>query len=92
MVYTDFPIATDTSSKVKILNRDLSLEDKTSIQDSYAIRCYDDLNNTLWYIHNLTGYVYSTNNDILDMAYEQNGSSLYVLFNNDHYLYRYDNL
>jgi hypothetical protein len=100
--WTDFPINTDVENKwiFKFLNRDLSMVDTTSIKDSYSILCYNEENARLypsdppaadlWYVSNLTGYVYATKYEILDMAYEQNWDSLYVLFKDDNYLYRFD--
>ena len=46
----------------------------------------------LWYMSRYGKYIYEPDNQILDIAYEQNGDSLYVLFKDDSHIYRYDNI
>jgi uncharacterized repeat protein (TIGR02543 family) len=81
----------DTDWTFKMLNRDFT--GKTDIMDAYAIHCKDG-DKELWYVPRLDAYIYgaSDTNGILDMAYEQYGGRLYVLFNNDNNLYAYDDI
>ena len=88
--FLDFPLTND-GWVFKMLNRDLSFS--SDIQDAYAIHCKDSTSDQkyYWWVSELDAYVYSQFN-IKDMAYEQHGDSLYVLFDDDPYVYRYDHL
>lgn len=70
-------------------NRDLDIT--STISDQFFLHCHDDEHGDSWYHSEIGGYLYSEES-IVDMAYEQHGNSTYVLFSEDPYLYRYDNL
>lgn len=80
---------------VKFANRDLA-DSESDVNDAFFLHCIETISpgqtRDLWYLNVLDAYIYSSmeNVDILDMAYEQYGDSLYVLFGDDHYLYRFD--
>lgn len=100
--FTQYPIIfpSDTAKPrrnwlFKMLNRDFSTSEGSVIEDTFAIHCWDDdENKDLWYVPHLDVYVFGsdTTGGILDMAYEQYGDRLYVLFNDDNHLYAYDNV
>ena len=79
----------------------------TDISDAFVIKCSGSIqrNNktqevTLWYLSEIDGYLYSimdngngeVEDQLVDMAYEQNGNQLYVIFKDDNHVYRYDNV
>jgi len=77
---------------VKFANRDLT-GSGSDVNDAFFLHCGEtDHGRDLWYLNVLDAYIYSSmeNVEILDMAYEQYGDSLYVLFGDDHCLYRFD--
>ena len=87
----------------KMLNRDFT--NTFRINDAFAIHCEREWGNPsdeqkLWYIPQLDVFVYGANSTrpdantdgILDMAYEQYGDRLYVMFNGDNHIYAYDNI
>ena len=82
---------TDDDWLYRFGNRDLDIT--STISDQFFIHCHDSEKGNLWYHSEIGGYLYSApGNTIVDMAYEQNGNSTYVIFQNDNRLYRYDNL
>lgn len=94
MKFTQYPISKD-GWLFKMLNRDFTTFAKSKVQDTFAIHCLDkDEGQDLWYIPQLDVFVYgaSSTNGVFDLAYEQYGDRLYVLFNGDNYLYAYDNV
>lgn len=72
-----------------MLNRDFV--GTSTIDDAFAVHCRED-GQELWYVPQLGSYVCAAASagGILDMAYEQYGDRLYVLFNGDNHLYAYD--
>lgn len=78
----------------KMLNRDFVGNSK--ISDAFAIHCSfaTQTEDPLWYIPQLGVYVYGAESTggVLDLAYEQYGNRLYVLFDGDNHLYAYDNV
>ena len=88
MKFTRYPIC-DTGWLFKMLNRDFV--GTSTIDDAFAVHCRDG-NRDLWYVPQLDSYFHPASSElqILDMAYEQYGDRLYVLFNGDNYLYAYD--
>ena len=98
MKFTKYPISND-GWLFKMLNRDFV--GTSRISDAFAIHCERQSDEQkLWYIPQLDVYVYGANSTrldantdgIFDMAYEQYGDRLYVLFNGDNHLYVYDNI
>ena len=91
--FTQYPISCG-DWLFKTLNRDFAATSR--IQDAFAIHCKDTVApyQDLWYVPQLNVYVYGseTTGGILDMAYEQNGDRLYVLFKGDNHLYAYDSV
>ena len=83
-----------------MLNRDFV--GTSRISDAFAIHCKQasETDQALWYVPQLDAYIYGANSTrpdantdgIFDMAYEQYGDRLYVLFNGDNHLYAYDNI
>ena len=95
MRFTQYSISND-GWLFKMLNRDFTTVGRSRIQDAFAIHCKEEseTDQDLWYIPLLDVYVYGTpsTGGILDMAYEQYGDRLYVLFNGDNHLYAYDDV
>ena len=91
MQFTQYPISNE-GWLFKMLNRDFV--GTSRISDAFAIHCVSDATQDLWYVPQLDAFIYgaSSTNGILDMAYEQYGDRLYVLFNGDNHLYVYDNV
>ncbi len=92
MQFTKYPISTDSDAWLfKMLNRDFV--GTSRISDAFAIHCVDATQD-LWYVPQLDAFVHgaTSTSGILDMAYEQYGNRLYVLFNGDNHLYAYDNV
>ena len=104
MHVTQYPISNEVWL-FKMLNRDFV--GTSRISDAFAIHCYDNniTDQVLWYVPQVDAFIYGANSTrpeveeghtqpdgILDMAYEQYGDRLYVLFNGDNHLYAYDNI
>ena len=100
--FTQYPISKE-GWLFKMLNRDFT--NTFRINDAFAIHCEREWDNPsdeqkLWYIPQLDVFVYGANSTrpdantdgILDMAYEQYGDRLYVMFNGDNHIYVYDNI
>ena len=93
IVQKEYPILNASDFVLRFLNRDLTTEDPLEIEDAYIVKCYNpDDWSVLYWFSPFDCYIYTKKYDILDMAYEQTGNSLYVLFENDNHVYRYDNL
>lgn len=76
----------------KAANRDLSKNFPSFITDAFFVECRDG-NKDLWYLSALDGYIYTAPDlHIADMAYEQHKDTLYVIYEGDNHLYKYDNL
>ena len=77
-----------------MLNRDFV--GNSNIDDAFAVHCsyQDQTSDPLWYVPQLGAYVYGAESTggVFDLAYEQYGNRLYVLFNGDNHLYAYDNV
>ena len=102
MRFTQYPISKE-GWLFKMLNRDFV--GTSRINDAFAIHCEREWDNPshgqkLWYVPQLDVFVYGANSTrldpnadgILDMAYEQYGDRLYVMFNGDNHIYAYDNI
>lgn len=77
-----------------------------SISDALLVKCTDTTTRrgepcqvTLWYLSEIDGYLYSimdsdegVEDQLVDVAYEQYGNRLYVIFKGDTHVYRYDNV
>ena len=76
----------------KMGNRDFS--NNGGISDAIFVHCIDlDDDKDMWYLPNIDTYFKSTTQDqIIDMAYEENCNHLYVIFNGDRHVYRYDDV
>ena len=76
----------------RMANRDLSTSDTSHIQDAYLVK-FQQTGTDLWYLSSIDSYLYTVSpEEMVDVAYEQNGSSTYVLFKDDDCLYRYDHM
>ena len=93
MQFTKHPISSE-GWLFKMLNRDFV--GTSRINDAFAIHCEEtsETEQPLWYVPQLDVYIYGAESTggILDMAYEQYGDRLYVLFNGDNHLYAYDSI
>jgi hypothetical protein len=90
----EFPLKNDDGWVFRMANRDFStdIQDKASISDAYFLKCQDG-EKELWYLSALDIYLYAQDGvEFVDMAYEQNNNVLYVLFNGDNHLYRFDGI
>lgn len=85
-----FGISDGEEWRYRFGNRDLSIT--STISDQFFIHCHDSVKGDAWYHSEIGGYLYARDNNIVDMAYEQNGNSTYVIFEGDNRVYRYDNL
>lgn len=104
MKFTQHPI-TNEDWLFKMLNRDFTLVGRSKVNDTFAIHCKNKENGQeLWYVPQLDSYIYgaSSTQGVLDLAYEQYGDRLYVMFCPetkedgtvvyDNHLYAYDNV
>ena len=104
--FSIYPYTNSSDWIFRMANRDLSTTRMNDISDAYIIRFKQTLTGTnfleLWYLSEIDKYIYvPAPLKIVDMAYEQNGDSVYVLFSEidssnhetfDPFLYRYDHL
>ena len=90
MKFTSYPIV-GNGWTFKMLNRDFS--STSVVSDAFAIHCKNG-EQDLWYVPLLDAYIYGATSagPVKDMAYEQNGDRLYVLFEGDNHIYAYDNI
>ncbi len=101
MKQMEFKISPYNEWKLRFANRDLSDTAKSEIRDAYMVPFLSD-GYVMWFLSSIECYLYTDPSiKIVDVAYEQYGDSVYVMFSDrnesgeyipDHYLYRYDHL
>ena len=87
----DFKVSDSDGWTLKFLNRDFTTGNRSDIMDAYAVHCKNEDGETdMWYVSSLDGYVLApAASPIVDMAYEQHGDVLYVIFSEDNRIYKY---
>lgn len=92
LVLLDFSIESSADGwKFKFANRDLSAA-AHGIDDAFAIHCKAEQDD-YWYLNVMDAYLRGASGcAIKDVAYEQGEDSLYVVFDDDNHLYRFDNI
>lgn len=78
----------------RFANRDKATQSNV-IDDAFLIRCrqnVEDKQYDLWYLSAIDKYIYCTDCELIDLAYEQTTNIAYALFSDDNHIYRYDNL
>lgn len=91
LVQMDFKLS-DEGWTLKFLNRDFTTGNRSDIIEAYAIHCKDDddAGSDMWYVSSMDGYVRAPGGmELVDLAYEQHGETLYAIFNGDNRVYKY---